>query len=608
MRRRLTWAVCAAMVAGVWVTSPLAQSTSAPQKPAAAPAAPAAPAKPAEPQVPADYKAVMEASKIEDPAKRTEAMQKAVADLVRRNTPPPADQKAYQDAMRTADSAKRVEALRKFVVDFPKSAFTSGVEYELVASMAADANKQILAQANKVIDATADDGKPMMMNNVADKLMAANLLLDQAEAIAKKSVAAWDEKKYIESNKKSFETMVASMIKANPNAKVPTLPTDEDLRKQFLNQKSYSQTTLGEIYMKQGRQTEAEAAFKELYTTKPSAHAVAMAAGYLADYAKAAKKSQEAFDYLLTASDNERLSAARQKDFQEAYKTTHGGSMAGFEEMLDARYEKNLPKPKVTPYVSTKDRSNRVVLAEIFTGAGCPPCVGADVAFEGALDRYKGQELAVLMYHLHIPLPDPMTNPSTETRQKFYGINGVPAFYVDGVSDGMGGGSAEAAPRIYKDRLEPMIEKLLTTKADTTLTLLADMANGVVKVKAAAGKTDPALKHVTLQIALAEERVHYAGENGVRFHPMVVRSLGGKDAAGFPIDGGKALRVEQTFDLAAITGESKTAIDAYETKRGNGFKFSERKSDIDPKNLVVVAFLQDNDTKKVLQSAILKVK
>ncbi|MEI6246312.1 MAG: hypothetical protein WCQ64_14860, partial [Acidobacteriota bacterium] len=211
MRRRLTWAVCAAMVAGVWVTSPLAQSTSAPQKPAAAPAAPAAPAKPAEPQVPADYKAVMEASKIEDPAKRTEAMQKAVADLVRRNTPPPADQKAYQDAMRTADSAKRVEALRKFVVDFPKSAFTSGVEYELVASMAADANKQILAQANKVIDATADDGKPMMMNNVADKLMAANLLLDQAEAIAKKSVAAWDEKKYIESNKKSFETMVASM-------------------------------------------------------------------------------------------------------------------------------------------------------------------------------------------------------------------------------------------------------------------------------------------------------------------------------------------------------------------------------------------------------------
>jgi thiol-disulfide isomerase/thioredoxin len=332
-----------------------------------------------------------------------------------------------------------------------------------------------------------------------------------------------------------------------------------------------------------------------------------MAGGYLADFAKAAGNSAEMYDYLLTASDNERLSAAHQKDFQDAYKATHNGSIAGLEEMLDARYEKNLPKPKVTPYVATADRSNRVVLAEIFTGSGCPPCVGADIAFDGALDRYKGQELAVLMYHLHIPLPDPMTNPSSETRQKFYGINGVPAFYVDGVTDGRGGGGADSAPTIYKDRLEPVIEKLLTTKADTTLTLQADWSGPVLKVRANAGKTDMALKHVTLQIALAEERVHYAGENGVRFHPMVVRSLAGKDAGGFPIDNGRPLRVEHTFDIAAIVAEAKASIDAFETKRGNGFKFEERKSDIDTKHLVVVAFLQDNDTKKVLQSAVVKV-
>jgi thiol-disulfide isomerase/thioredoxin len=459
-----------------------------------------------------------------------------------------------------------------------------------------------------VIDATNEDGRPMMMNNVADKMMAGEIVLDQAEIIAKKSVAAWDEKKFIDSNRKNFDAMVASTAKANPSATLPTAPTDDQLRKQFLAQKAYSQTTLGEIYLKQGRTAEAEAAFKELYTTKPSPHGVAMAAGYLADLAKAAKQPADALEYLLTGSDNERLSPARRKDLDDAYKSTHNGSVAGLEGMLDARYEKNLPRPKVTPYVPTKDRADRVVLAEIFTGSGCPPCVGADVAFDGAMDRYKGQDLAVLMYHLHIPLPDPMTNPSTDTRSKFYAVHAVPAFYVDGVSDGKGGGPADSAPGIYKDRLEPMIEKLLTTKADAKLTLQAALSGSSVTVKAGAGKAGAAFKHVTLQIALAEERVHYAGENGVRFHPMVVRSLAGKDAGGFPLDAGKPLQVDYTFDLAKVVADAKDALDQFETKRGNGFKFAERKSDVDPKNLVVVAFLQDTDTKKVLQAAYVKVK
>ena len=68
---------------------------------------------------------------------------------------------------------------------------------------------------------------------------------------------------------------------------------------------------------------------------------------------------------------------------------------------------------KVEEYHPTEKRSDRLVLAEVFTGAGCPPCVGADLAFDAAMERYSPKDVAVVMYHEHVPRPDPMTNPDT---------------------------------------------------------------------------------------------------------------------------------------------------------------------------------------------------
>ena len=188
MTRRQTAAIVAVVVAFVWVSGTRAQGTGTgtAQKPPAAAAksgekpGQATPPKAAEPPIPADYKAVMDAAKIEDPAKRLEAMQKAVAVLVRRNTAPPPDQKAYSDALRLTDPTRKVEALQRVIRDFPKASFVSNAEYELIAAMIGDAKKQVLAQANKVIDATDEAGKPMMMNNIADKMMVGEMLLDQA--------------------------------------------------------------------------------------------------------------------------------------------------------------------------------------------------------------------------------------------------------------------------------------------------------------------------------------------------------------------------------------------------------------------------------------------
>jgi hypothetical protein len=51
----------------------------------------------------------------------------------------------------------------------------------------------------------------------------------------------------------------------------------------------------------------------------------------------------------------------------------------------------------------------------------------------------------------------------------------------------------------------------------------------------------------------------------------------------------------------------KAHLDDFETKRtsspGSKFEFAEKKHDIDPTKLIVVAFVQDEDTKKILQAA-----
>ena len=38
----------------------------------------------------------------------------------------------------------------------------------------------------------------------------------------------------------------------------------------------------------------------------------------------------------------------------------------------------------------------------------------------------------MVMYHVHVPRPDPMTTDATMARHKTYGANGVPAFAIDG--------------------------------------------------------------------------------------------------------------------------------------------------------------------------------
>lgn len=88
--------------------------------------------------------------------------------------------------------------------------------------------------------------------------------------------------------------------------------------------------------------------------------------------------------------------------------------------LLDKEYAETMPPFKVTAFKGRTSKSERAVLLELFTGATCPPCVAADLAFDGLQKAYKPSELVLLQYHMHIPGPDPMTNPDTEARWAYY--------------------------------------------------------------------------------------------------------------------------------------------------------------------------------------------
>jgi hypothetical protein len=562
----------------------------------------------------------------------------------------PADFKAYNEAMKTTDAMKKLEALQKFVADNPDSVLVTSAESEiqfLSLRVISDATKRYLAIQEKRLKANEASGTPAILTYymTASELLRNNVMLGEAERFATKGLAqAGDAQKYIDlyraarknpppsklppntsmrivtANGVRTATLVARPAPATPAA--PPTTTDDDLREQYTMYRGVLRLTLAQIYAKRGKAVEAEKLLKEMYAD-PDPDTRAQAARELVVFARKAGDDRALLEYL-TVCVSGGGSAALNKELEEIWKKAHNGSTDGLEAMLDERYAKAMPKIEVKPFERVRTKDSRSVLAELFTGSECPPCVGMDLAFDAALERYQRQDLALLVYHVHIPGPDPMTNAATDKRLKYYGIRGVPGLYIDGKSDD--GGGASSAGTILKERIGPVIDKAADVKPQAKIDLKATTVGSTIKVKAGVSKVISKSNQLRLRVVLAEERVKYPGGNGIRYHSMVVRAMAGADANGFAVPAARGARAEWTFDLAKILAENTKAIDEFLSKpyRGGTQKptfTSGRRDAIDPSKLVVVAFLQDEDPSQgaakgpgesvplrvVLQSASVKV-
>ncbi len=277
--------------------------------------------------------------------------------------------------------------------------------------------------------------------------------------------------------------------------------------------------------------------------------------------------------------------------------------IAKLDALLDKDFLKyNIPFP-VKPYPGRKSKSNRVAVVELFTGAQCPPCVGADVAFDALLKTYRPREVVLLQYHLHIPGPDPLTNADTEKRAKFYGVSSTPSLFLNGSPVEDVGGSRSEARETY-DKVCDAVNKQLAEPARAQLKLTAERTGNKLEIAAEyAGLKKPG-KNVRLRFVLVEDVARYVGSNGQRFHHHVVRALpGGVDGFALKSKSGKET---VTVDLKGVRKSLNEYLTAWPKKHElEEDPFPPASRPLALEHLKVVAFIQDQGAgeKEILQGA-----
>ena len=502
------------------------------------------------------------------------------APALAQNSLPP-DQQALRAARLLDDPRQQVEALRKVVADYPTSRYAERARMavlDVLAKRFPNRSAEILKQVD-LLTKDADPADPGMYDDVATVLVDAGVELVKARALSEKTVRAFTEKAYLKDAREEYA-----------EAKEP-LPPRVQLRRSYLTTRAALLGTLGRIYLKLGDHVRAQRTFE----TAERGHPSAQAAEGLGAIALARGREDDAYRRFLGVRITGVLAPENQRAFESLFAKRHGGSLAGLEPALDEAYRALGPNPVHPERYVAAAPGNRVVLLEMFTGAGCPPCAGADLAVDALRERYTPDQVAVLMYHVHIPKPDPMSNPGTVARSDIYAIPGAPTFVVDGTERDTGGGPRENANRPYT-RVSKLLDTALARPAGASLAVDAALTGRRVTVSVRPTLTAPAVKPV-VRVALVERELRYGGENGIRFHPMVVRALADR-----PLTGDGAVSAE--FDVDAVAAGLADYLDGFERRndRFGPIRFVEKLATIDAANLGVVVFLQDDEGKGVLQS------
>jgi thiol-disulfide isomerase/thioredoxin len=453
------------------------------------------------------------------------------------------------------------------------------------------------------------------ISGLASTLADGNMLLDRIEPLLTKALAGVTFEDYAKPIKEAAEKAKA----ANP---ARTVPTDAELKTSFDGIRGRSLETLARIHVAQGNPDKAEGEFKTALAATPMSLASELG---LAQIEMKRGHEPAALDHYMLASLSGRMKPADTDAMNALYTKTHGKS-GNIDADLDKLYHEKLPNPvKVTPYTPVKDRSNRVVLAEMFTGSGCPPCVAADLAMDALMEHYAPKDVIFLAYHANIPQPDPMVVNGGDTRRTYYKVPGVPTLHVDGgpfpaadaapgaYTGDVGGGGRDNSPSVY-DRYIKTIDKELATPATADISLRAQRNGSSIKVAVNITKLPADAKDPRLHIVLAEDGMRFAGENGIRFHQMVVRAVAGEkaeDGSGFALTAETGKTVNHTFDLKAIPGDLTKTLATEMEKRHKADATRGATPDykaeghamttIDPEALFVVAYIQDAN-QKVLQA------
>jgi hypothetical protein len=357
---------------------------------------------------------------------------------------------------------------------------------------------------------------------------------------------------------------------------------------------------LGCVYERRGQLKEAEDQLKLVLTINPQHLIAALAMAELSE--KRGEKTAALSMYAMSAALG-KIPVAARKQFENLYAGLHNGSTAGLEELVDEQYlSLNPPVSRVEPYQSA---AKRTVLIETFTSAASPLCAAADLAMNLAEERYSRGDVVILMYHQHFDDPDPMANAQTKARAEYYKVPWCPMVFVDGANVAFVGTRRAQVMQTYLN-LTAIADSRLKINAQAQLKLDVQLEGNLVKARVAIDKLAVQSPDHKLYLVLAEEKLRYMGESGIRFHPMVVRSAAEAGAAqGLDFSAKEIHSIQANWNIKAVSAEIKKHLDLIET--AYDVTISEKKHEIDDKNLVVVAFVQNTATRSVLQTALMRV-
>ncbi|HET6422290.1 MAG TPA: hypothetical protein VFG20_01325, partial [Planctomycetaceae bacterium] len=283
------------------------------------------------------------------------------------------------------------------------------------------------------------------------------------------------------------------------------------------------------------------------------------------------------------------------------------GNVEGFDKFLEETYNRRMSElgdevRKTGPAKSETDNA-RTILVELFTGSTCPPCIAGDVALDLVTDDYSSSKVIALRYHQHIPGPDPLANQDTEDRFGYYEGTGTPLMVVDGggvPAPGVGG-MLQHVGQSYT-ALRKGVDSRFEAKSDVKINVTATLENGEVVVNAdAVGWPEDKAKRLRLRVALVENAVPYLAANGIRVHEHLVRTMIG-GAKGTAVKSGK-LAIDTKVSLGDLKQTLTEYLTQFEKNRGTEFPIKP----LALENLSVVAWVQNDENREVLQSVIIPV-
>ena len=227
--------------------------------------------------------------------------------------------------------------------------------------------------------------------------------------------------------------------------------------------------------------------------------------------------------------------------------------------------------------IGTASAAERLVVGELSTNTSCGPCYPANLLLDQLAIDLEGAAIFI-RYHAWWPSSgDPYYQyniPENTARVNYYGADYVPHFRIDGHIDGESNRYAWAGMLVNETQVPSILEMDITGNYDP------DALEGEFTVTIYA-ESDPRVSNLKLRIALIENGIHWQAPNGLTQHDQTFRDM-------IPSTSGQSMTISE--------GETVEYTFDFETP-----------NPLDPENCMLVAFVQSDQNREILQGALVAV-